>query len=162
MEPNQQHRSNNRNASIVDINSGGMFSTALKQLEDASLKPAEDGSDKGTGGQSSSSMVKAIKQPVILSKEQLEKISQDFLYVSEGNSLYERLPNGTYAIIRENHLSSKLKQRFHLSFLSPDSVILSPTQQGVMYIHAIAGVTRRSKAWRDIWQGHIFSAMKRY
>jgi hypothetical protein len=129
-----RYSSKENNKAITD-NKGGMFSAALKQLEDTSSEPAEGGSDKWTGGQSGSSMVKAIKQPVILSTERLEEISQDFLYVSDGNSFYERLPNGIYAIIRESHLGSKLKQRFHLSSLSPDSVILSPTQQGVMYIH---------------------------
>jgi hypothetical protein len=128
MEPNQQHRSNNRNSVIVDINGGEMFSAVLKQLEEASPQPAEDGGDKGTGKLSISSMVGVMKQPVVLSKEQLEEISQNFLYVSDRNSFYERLPNGTYVTIKENHLGSKLKQRFKLSSSSPDSVILSPTQ----------------------------------
>jgi hypothetical protein len=135
MEPNQQNRFNNRNTVIADINGGGMFFAALKQVEEACPRPVEDGSDRGTGELSGPFLVKVKKQPITLDQEFLEVISQNFLYVGDGNSFYERLPNGTYATIKENHLSSKLKQQFQLSSSSPDPTILSPTQQGVMYIH---------------------------
>jgi hypothetical protein len=134
MEPSQQNRFNNRNAVMTDINGGGMFSTTLKQLVEACPQPAENGSDKGSGKLSGPFLVKVKKQPTILDQEFLEEISQNFLYVGDGSSFYERLPNGTYATIKENHLNSELKQQFQLNSSSLDSTILPPTQQGVMYI----------------------------
>ncbi|MDR1232773.1 MAG: hypothetical protein LBJ75_00705 [Puniceicoccales bacterium] len=126
--------SNKEDNKAIINNKGEMFSAALKQLEEASPHPGKGDSSKQISEPSNSFSVRIRKQPIVLEQEFLEKISQDFFYINDGNSFYERLPNGTYALIKDNHLNSKLKQRFHLSSISYDPAILSPIGQGSVYI----------------------------
>ncbi|MDR1233102.1 MAG: hypothetical protein LBJ75_02475 [Puniceicoccales bacterium] len=119
--------SKENNKAIID-DKGEMFSAALKQLEGASPKLVENGTYRAI----ESPMINL--QTTILDGKFLEKISQDFLYVSNEKSFYERLSDGSYAAIKDDHLGSKLKQRFGLSSHSQNHTLLSPVKQAMMYI----------------------------
>jgi hypothetical protein len=140
MEPNQQNRLNGEHTVTPGISDGGMFSAALKQVKEATPKQCsvvQENNDCVRIGDAVGiqlAKILARKQTVILSKEQLEEISRNFLYVSSEKSFYERLADNSYAPIKDEHLGNKLKLRFRLSSHSYDPVELPPVKRAMMYI----------------------------